>query len=317
MDDILRCICAEKGVFLRSEAEALGYHDTAMARLVRDKTWHRVRRGAYTFTDVWRPLDAAGRYALVCRAGLRQAKTEVLLSHVSSIGEHLGPLWGLDLTTVHLTRPDGRSGRKERGIQQHQGRLSVEDRVVRRGVPVTSATRSVLDLTTVAGTEACLCVMDNFLHRGLTDDALLETGTTAMRHWPGSLTTDLVVRLSDARSESVGETRTRYLCFRHGLPSPLPQYEIVDGRGQIVARVDFAWPELGVFLEFDGRVKYTSLLKDGESPADVVLREKRREELVCRLTGWRCIRLVWSDLEQPSRTASLIRSTLFPAETAA
>ena len=33
--------------------------------------------------------------------------------------------------------------------------------------------------------------------------------------------------------------------------------------GHFIARVDFAWPELGIFVEFDGKVKYESLLKPG------------------------------------------------------
>jgi hypothetical protein len=77
--------------------------------------------------------------------------------------------------------------------------------------------------------------------------------------------------------------------------------------------VDYAWPELGVFLEFDGRIKYQELLKEGESVTDVVLREKKREELICRLTGWRCIRITWADLYQPERTAAAIRALLFPS----
>jgi hypothetical protein len=39
-----------------------------------------------------------------------------------------------------------------------------------------------------------------------------------------------------------------------------------------------------------------------------VLREKRREELICELTGWRCIRIVWADLYAPVKTADRIRA---------
>ena len=67
--------------------------------------------------------------------------------------------------------------------------------------------------------------------------------------------------------------------WRGGLPKPLSQYAVVDGHGRTVARLDFAWPEFGVFLEFDGKEKYTKYLKEGESVVDAVLREKKREEL--------------------------------------
>jgi hypothetical protein len=85
-----------------------------------------------------------------------------------------------------------------------------------------------------------------------------------------------------------------------------------SGDGELVAIVDFAWPELGVFLEFDGKIKYQKLLRAGESPTDVVVREKRREELICRLTGWRCIRIVWADLYRPELTAAAIRALFRP-----
>ena len=46
------------------------------------------------------------------------------------------------------------------------------------------------------------------------------------------------------------------LLWRAGLPIPVCQFEMVDEYGGTVARMDFAWPEHGVFLEFDGKVKY-------------------------------------------------------------
>jgi very-short-patch-repair endonuclease len=92
---------------------------------------------------------------------------------------------------------------------------------------------------------------------------------------------------------------------------PQPQYPITNSSGRVISRVDFAWPTLGVFLEFDGKVKYEKLLKDGERASDVVIAEKKREERICRVMGWRCIRLTWADLERPDRTASMIRNALF------
>ena len=65
-------------------------------------------------------------------------------------------------------------------------------------------------------------------------------------------------------------------------------------------------------MEFDGRVKYEALLRPGERASDVVFREKRREERICRLTGWRCIRIAWADLDRPASTATMIRDALFP-----
>ena len=74
--------------------------------------------------------------------------------------------------------------------------------------------------------------------------------------------------------------------------------------------LDFALPEYKLFVEFDGKTKYSKYLRDGEKPEDVVFREKQREDLVRRLTGWRCIRLVWADLRRPRETSDRIRREL-------
>ena len=55
------------------------------------------------------------------------------------------------------------------------------------------------------------------------------------------------------------------------------------------------------------RSKYEALLKPGESASDVVIREKRREERIVELTGWLCIRVTWSDLENPEALLGRIR----------
>ena len=43
---------------------------------------------------------------------------------------------------------------------------------------------------------------------------------------------------------------------------------------------------------------------------DAVLREKRRESRIAELTGWRCIRITWADLERPSATMARILAML-------
>ena len=133
---------------------------------------------------------------------------------------------------------------------------------------------------------------------------------TLCRLWPGSLTTDVVLRLADPRLESVGEDRFAYLCYRQSLPKPEPQVEIFDERGNLFARVDFAWPEHRVFVEFDGKAKYENYRRAGETLDEYLMREKRREEQICQLTGWTCIRITWADLARPDLLAARIRKML-------
>lgn len=312
MDAQLRALVERHGVFTRKEALAVGFHDHAIAMLVKSGQWIRVRRGAYVFGGEWAHLDAAGRYAVLCRAAVRQAQTSVVLSHISSANEHGSPLWDCDLSQVHLTRPDQRAGRAEAGIVQHRGALVKGDVVVHGGLSSMSATRTALELTTVLDLEHALVEIDDLLHRGLTTLPMLRERYATMTHWPDTLTTDLVLRLADGRSESVGESRARHLCWTQHLPAPIPNYAIKDNRGVVFARVDLAWPELGVFLEFDGKLKYERHRRDGESVADCVVREKQRESRICEITGWRCIRIVWADLYRPGEVAARIRALFRP-----
>jgi hypothetical protein len=297
---------------LRKHLVELGYSDRAIAAHVKGGDWVKVRHGAYTDAHTWNALDDAGRHALVARAVVAQARVDVVVSHASALPFLGAPTWGVDLELVHVTRRNGTTGRKEAGVSPHRGAIIEGDVVERDGLDVMAPTRVALEVTTVTSVEAAMCVVSHLLHTQQTTMQQLQTRYELMKRWPETLPTDLVLRLADERFESVGECRTYYLCFREGLPMPEPQYKVRDESGRVVARVDFAWPELGVFLEFDGKIKYEKLLEDGQRASDVVLAEKRREQMICRLTGWRCIRIDWSDLAHPERTAAMIRGMLLP-----
>ncbi|WP_203336929.1 type IV toxin-antitoxin system AbiEi family antitoxin domain-containing protein [Nocardioides limicola] len=311
-------------VQLRRDLVATGLDDKAIRGLLRSGVLHRVRRGAYVDAASWRELGGHAQYATVCHAVYQQAKSELVLSHVSAANEYGAPLLRADLTQVHATRLDERGGRREGGVVQHRGLLLAEDIVEIEGRRITSPTRTCLDVTTVMDPESALGVVNHLLHEGLTTldelraryqrgETMISAGgerLTAMAHWPATLTTEHVLAMADARCESLAESRAIYLFWRAGLPIPIPQFEVRDQDGRLVGRVDFAWPDHGVFLEVDGKVKYTTYVAPGETAADAVIREKRREERIVELTGWRCIRITWSDLESPVRTIERLRRAL-------
>lgn len=298
---------------LRRDLLATGHNDRAIGRLVRDGTLVRVRDGAFVPPVVWEQLDEVGRYGLRCRAVLAQSKTRLALSHVSALPEVDVPVWGFDLDDVHTTRLDGHRGRCAPGIRQHVGTVRENDVVEVNGVTAMHPARAALETITLGSSEASFCVLNDVLHRGLATEAELNEQHVAMQTWPGMLPAEILLRLADGRIESVGESRTFWTLHQQRVPLPVPQYEVQDSNGRVVARLDFAWPELGVWLEFDGKVKYEKLLKEGERPSDVVVREKAREDLVRRITGWRCIRITWADLQDPRRLAALVRSYLTPS----
>ncbi|WP_188432348.1 hypothetical protein [Ornithinimicrobium tianjinense] len=105
-----------------------------------------------------------------------------------------------------------------------------------------------------------------------------------------------VVAAADGRSESTGESRTRWLVRALGWACT-PQVELRDEHGQFVARVDLLLDDWRVVIEFDGAVKYTD-------PA-VVFAEKDRERRI-RDLGYEVVRLRWADLDRPAYVRQLI-----------
>lgn len=294
-------------ITLRKELLAAGATDQSLARALRSGVYERPRRGAYVDGARWRSMTTEQQYAVRSRAAYRQARTEVSLSHTSALTLLDAPVWGLELDEVHLTRLDGLSGRREAGIRQHCGALVEGDVLIAHGTQISSALRATLEVTTVGSVETGLVVANHFLHRGdFTQEQLRTRADLSFERWPGSLTTDVVVRLADPRIESVGESRTFHFLWKWHFPRPEPQYEVVDN-GRLIALLDFALPEQKIWIEFDGRVKYQRYLKEGEDVTAVVLREKRREERIAEITGWRCLRVTWADLAHPERLAARLQ----------
>jgi hypothetical protein len=308
--DNLRFLADVDGTVLRRDVLLAGGTDSDLRRACRAGLLVRIRHGAYALKETWDARSQVARHLLLSRLAYEFARTDVVLSHVSAAVIHGAPLWDVSLQEVHLTRTDGKAGRREVGVVQHRGRLREGDVMLVDGRQVTSPTRTALDLTTLTDLEHALPPIDHFLRTGRTSKVQLRDGAKAMACWANTLGTDLVINFADGRRESLAESRTAVMLLGTGMPAPQPNYKIRDRYGNVLWRVDFAWPELGVFLEFDGKVKYQKYLKEGEDVTDAVLREKKREERICRRTGWRCIRLTWADLERPAETIRYIVSVL-------
>ncbi|WGL52928.1 type IV toxin-antitoxin system AbiEi family antitoxin domain-containing protein [Nocardioides sp. BP30] len=295
----------------RRDLLADGYTDSTLRMAVKAGVLHRIRHGAYVDGHVWLSLDQAAKHALLARAALGSARTRSVISHVSALPFHEAPVWGFDLAEAHLTREDHKAGRHESGVQQHRGIVLPEDVMDVHGLRVMSATRTALELTTLDQPEAALVAICFLLHSGRTTaDALLARLDQSITLWPDTLSTRRILRLADRRIESPAEARFVHLCWRTGVPLPEPQVEVRDHNGRFLGRVDFAWRQFGVFVEIDGREKYVKHLREGESAADAVVREKRREDRIRAATGWRCLRLTWADLATAERTAARIRAVL-------
>ena len=305
----LRDIARREGAFLRREAAAHAVDDAALRRATRTGLVVRVRHGAYAFAADWSDHGLEQRHVLHSRAAMRVLGDRVALSHHSAAALHGMDLWDVPLDQVHVTRLDGGAGRLEGDVRHHEGLALHSDLVLRDGVPLMRPVRAALESASLSGVERGLVTVDSGLRLGLFTAEELAAQHALMQSWPTTQHLHLVTRLADGRSGSVAESRSRYFFYAQRLPAPLLQFPVYDG-ARLVGTTDFAWPALGLLGEFDGRIKYGRLLRPGEDPGDAVFREKRREDTLRRLTGWRMVRLVWADLDHPDRTATWLRAEM-------
>jgi hypothetical protein len=294
-------------LILRRDAVGQGWTDDELARLVRAGAWTRLGRGAYVEGGL--PGDAGARHRLLVRATLARLGTAAVVSHQSAAVLHGLPLWGARLGEVHVTRQPPAWNDSRGRLRVHVARLRDDEVTVIDGSPVTSPVRTALDLARALPFEAAVVVLDAALHRRQIGHEQLTERLFDIAGTRGSRAAARAVRFADARSESVGESRSRVLPHRLQLAPSALQFEVLTGEGLFLGRTDFAWEEQRVLGEFDGRVKYGRLLRPGQEPGDVVFDEKRREDAL-RAEDWSVVRWTWADIESPGRLSRWLQRAL-------
>jgi len=268
--------------------------DVIQSRLAQG-TLTRVRRGAYSTPSESDPVRA---HRLLLAATLAQGHPGAVVSHGSAAVLHGLPAPRSALTHAHLSRDRASGGQRRRWVQVHAHRLDPADVVHLDGQRVTSPARTVVDLACALPLRDAVAIGDAALRGGLTTavEVAMTLARVGQRHGIGSARR--AVELLDPRSESYGESVSRVVLVENGWHPEELQLDVLDLAGSLVGRVDFGWSSSGVVGEFDGRVKYGRELEPGRDLADVLWREKLREDRL-RDLGWQVVRWVWADLEDP------------------
>ncbi len=283
-------------ISLTSDLRAEGYATREIAGLVRTGEIAHLRRGAYG-VPVAGELTVEEHHRRLVMATALQLRPGAVVSHGSAAVLHGLPVWAEDVARVHLTRSRSQGAKRRSVVEVHGATLTADDVTVLDGVPVTTLTRTVLDLARTVAVERSVAAGDRALAVGLTASEL-QHRLVGLSHWPGVRRARRAVDLLDPLSESAGESVSRVRLLRDGLPRPTLQHEVTDRDGVLVGRADFAWREHRTLGEFDGKVKYGRLLRDQRSVPDVVYAEKVREDAL-RDLGWQVVRWVWADLYRP------------------
>jgi hypothetical protein len=99
-----------------------------------------------------------------------------------------------------------------------------------------------------------------------------------------------LIPFAAAEAESPMESEARLAMIDGGLPMPLLQYEIVDRNWQ-TWRVDFAWPDRMVAVEYDGF--------DWHSGPDDFRRDRQKRAALQEI-GWSVLSIVADDVRRRS-----------------
>jgi hypothetical protein len=173
-----------------------------------------------------------------------------------------------------------------------------------RGIPVVTVERMLADLARVADLPELRGVAIDARQKGLLDPSLL--WPLWERFGPGRGRPVLFRLASELNAEgqvdSVFEAGMRGLVRRSGLPPPFPGPCPVMDAGQLVARVDIAWPLWKVGIECDG-YRY-------HSKREQLDRDSARQNRLMAL-GWRLVRVTWAQFRtEPEVIIAVVRALL-------
>jgi hypothetical protein len=166
------------------------------------------------------------------------------------------------------------------------GTAAESDVTTVRGCRVTAHLRTSWDLARRLPLVEAVVAVDALAHGGAFDPSELLARRAGEPGARGSRRLDAIVALADPRAESPMETRLRLALLHAGLPRPAVQYRVLDEDGFPLARVDLAYPDVRLAIEYDGEHHFDR--RQGE-------RDRRRDSLLAGY-GWATMRLTKGDM---------------------
>lgn len=134
------------------------------------------------------------------------------------------------------------------------GRTVEEGDVVRTtGLPVTSGSRTYVDLAEYLRIPELVILGDAVLRAGFTDPFSLAARVQAAAGRRGIKRARDALELLDAGAQSVPESLIRYHLMSSDLPKPTTQLPVCNAKGIVVAHADLGYEEWRVLIEYEGR----------------------------------------------------------------
>ncbi len=266
-------------------------------RQLRSSPWRRVLPDLYAGPDV----------ALDHRVRVR-ALTRLLLPDAVVSGRSAATLWGEPLADtwedVEVTVPPGHRDVQASGVRVRRRQLDPRETTVLDGDPLTTVVATAVDLA--ARRPLVDAVVD--VDRLLASESVPRSCRVAV-DVVRAAAADLrgrdcrhvraVLAHADGLAGSPQETRLRLVLVASPLPDPVAQFRVLHN-GKETARVDFAWPEQRVAVEYDGLWH--------RDPAQFRADRARLNRLTA--AGWRVVFVTAADLRNPAAVIARIAAEL-------
>ncbi|OBI40817.1 hypothetical protein A5707_08345 [Mycobacterium kyorinense] len=189
---------------------------------------------------------------------------------------------------LHVLNPAGHQLRNSDGLIVHRrdgAPLGIVD-----GRPATEPAWTAVEVARGLRRPRALATLDAALRSETCSRRQLRAAAARQAGRRGIVHVRELIPLAAAESESPMESEARLAMLDGGLPAPALQYEIVDRNWQ-TWRVDFAWPDRLVAVEYDGY--------DWHSGPDD-LRRDRQKRAALREVGWTVLSIVADDVRRRS-----------------
>jgi hypothetical protein len=256
---------------------------------LRSSAWRRLRRDVYA--DASLPVD----HRLLAQGASLVAPKGAVFGGLTAVVLAGGVEFATAEDPVEVVLPPGTRWRPGPGVSTRTA--SLEDDMVtdRGGLTRTGPVRTAVDLVRRGGLDDGVVLLDRLVHAGLVRLGPVRDAVESLPRCRGSRLARDVAMLADGLAESPPETRLRLLLQRAGLPMPHAQFRVFDEEG-FVARVDFAYPDLLLAIEYEGQWH-------GEGVQ--VSRDRRRQNRLSA-AGWRVLFVTNVDMRRPAELVAAV-----------
>jgi very-short-patch-repair endonuclease len=264
---------------------------------LRSRAWRRLYRDVYADAElpVTHELEVAGAALLVPATAVFGGRSAAYLLGAESLVDAA--------TQVEVIVPERDRFGPVAGLLIRRASLPDSDvRSVRR-YSCTTPTRTALDIARAEELPESVVGLDVLLRHGLVRAGDLAKAAGALAPGRGTRRARTAVALADERAESPQESRLRVLLLTSGLAA-VPQYVVRDADGRFIARVDLAFPEHRVAIEYDGAWH--------GKPGQLAHDRRRLNALVA--AGWTVLHVTATDLHEPQSLVGVVRQLLLERE---